>query len=377
MSMNLRMLWVALFASSGALAGENPPQPLAPLPLGWSLMGNGGPQALPGSCEIGVDSQKSVEAPQYSVRCTSTVLPSFGGARESVESMRHRGKRVRVSAWLMVSGVESVPNAQYPGAVGEAGLWIGVGSARNGLRTDRMPDRTMKGSTGWEQRDFVVDVPEDSTQLSVGFWMQGKGQVWMRDVKVEEVASTVPVNFTPNDQREKGPDLSLLAVASAADRFQPPPAKWLAMGATGFELCDVGVDTQLLRTGQRNLSIACSIPQNAVLRQAAEAVPYWGKRVRFSGWIRTKDVEPPAGGESGGATLYFGATATNTPTLSVRITGTTEWQYRELIMDIPRGSAYMPLGISLTGSGQVWARDLKFEEVSSDVPVTPPGIGAR
>lgn len=383
MSLGARMLlFAALIATQEILAQAVPPSPpagpsrLVSLPQGWSLMGNGGPQALPGSCEIGIDSQKSFEGKQqYSVLCANSFLPSFGGARQRVtDDARYRGKRVRVSAWLKASGIEAVSNPQYPNAEGEGGMWLGVGSSRRGMRTDRMPDRAIKGSTDWVYRDFVVDIPEDNDLIQVGYWMQGKGQIWMRDVSVEEVPTTVAVSFLINTEREKGPDFSLLAVARADERYLPPPAKWLAMGSTGFELCDIGVDAQMLKAGQRNLTIACGVPQTAMLRQATEALPHWGKRMRFSAWIRTQRVELATGGDpAGGVTMYFGATATEpaTPTLSVTLAGTNDWQYRELIMDVPQKSAYLPLGFTLNGAGQMWARDLKFEEVSGDIPVTP------
>jgi hypothetical protein len=191
---------------------------------------------------------------------------------------------------------------------------------------------------------------------------------------VEEVPDTVAVTF-PSSKGDKGPDFSLQATVRADERFLPPPAKWLAMGTTGFELCDIGVDARLLKSGTRNLSISCSVPQSAVLRQASEALPWWGKRVRFSAQIRTEKLEPlSGGGQDGGVTMYLSATATNSPNLIARVTGNSDWQYREIVMDIPQGSAYLPLGFSLTGSGQMWAKDLKFEEVSRDTPVTPPSV---
>ncbi len=68
------------------------------------MMGNGGPQTLPGRCEVGIDRQKPADgAPLYSIRCTSTVLPSFGGAQTNFSASQYRGKRVRVSAPLMLA----------------------------------------------------------------------------------------------------------------------------------------------------------------------------------------------------------------------------------------------------------------------------------
>ncbi len=126
------------------------PAPLAPLPATWSSMaGNGGPEAMPGTCEIGIDSQKSTAGQQvYSVRCANQTHPGYGGARKHHQDGAVRGKRVRVSAWVMAAGIEGVSTPQYLGVVGEAGLWIGVGSPKNGLRMDRMQNRNRQGIHG-------------------------------------------------------------------------------------------------------------------------------------------------------------------------------------------------------------------------------------
>jgi hypothetical protein len=366
----------------GAQGPQLPPsdatQPLSPLPAGWSPMtGNGGPEALPGTCEIGVDGQKSMPDRQaYSVRCANKVLPSFGGARNTVQTARFRGKRVRVSAWLMASGVEGVSTPQYSGVAAEAGLWLGVGSPKDGMRMDRMQNRAIKGSTDWEYRDFIVDVPADNRQMMVGYWMQGTGQIWVRDFSIEEVPSTVAVNFLVNDpDRVVGPDLSLLSstAARAGDRFLAPPARWLAMGGKGYELCDAGVDVQMLQGGQRNLSIACAVPQAVMLRQAVEAAPFWGKRVRFSGWLKLENFEPlPATGGMDGSGLFISSTVAQPQTLRSNVSAASGWQLSELVMDVPRNSAWLLVGLTLNGKGQVWARDFRFEEVSRDTPVTQP-----
>lgn len=372
---------VAALLCPAAWAQTFPPgasaAPLGTLTPTWNLMGNGGPHTLPGRCDIGTDPQRAQDGSSpYSIRCSNTALPSFGGARMDFDVSPYRGKRVRVSAQLMASGIEAVADARYPNVAGEAGLWIGVGAPLDGLKSDRMEDRTINGSTGWETRDFVVDIPGDARQLQAGFWMQGKGQVWMRDLKVEEVPLTVAVNFDRNAPRPDAmPALSLEPVAEPrpTDRFLPPPQRWLALGEQNFELCDTGIDARLLGTGQRNLSIACKVPVRAYLRHTIEAQPWWGKRVRLSAWLKTEGVVPRAEGEGvPGASLYLATTGAGDATLrNVTATGTTDWTYQEIILDIPIGSAspYIPMGLALVGTGQVWVRDMKFEEVSRDTPM--------
>jgi hypothetical protein len=240
-----------------------------------------------------------------------------------------------------------------------------------------MENRTIKGSTDWETRDFVVDIPDDARNLMAGYWMQGQGQVWMRDLKVEEVPLTVAVNFDLNRPRPDAiPALSLDPVSEPrpTDRFLPPPQRWLAMGEQNFELCDAGIDAKLLAAGHRNLSIACSVPVRAHLRHTFEAQTWWGKRVRLSAWIKTENVEPKTdGGGRPGASLFLSTTADSNGTIyNATVTGTTDWTYEEIVIDIPAGSPapYIPMGLSLIGTGQVWVRDMKFEEVSHDTPVT-------
>lgn len=354
-----------------------PPAHAADAPLGtlspeWSFMGNGGPLALPGRCDVGIDRQKAGDGAElYSIRCSNGALPSFGGARRSFDARPYRGKRVRVSAQLMATGIEPVNDRRYADVVSEAGLWIGVGALSDGLKSGRMEDRTIKGSTDWETRDFVVDIPDDANQLQAGYWMQGTGRVWMRDLKVEEVPLTVAVNFRRNAPRPDAmPALSLAPVSEPRpiDYFLPPPQRWLALGDQSFELCDAGIDAKLLASGQRNLSIDCQVPVRVYLRHTIESQPWWGKRVRLSGWIKTDEVKPRTeGGGEPGASLYLSSSgASDAKVVNATLTGTHDWTYQEVVVDIPYGSGspYIPMGISLVGTGQVWARDLKFEEIA-------------
>jgi len=199
-----RIVMIALLTTA-AHSSEGPRpanrlEPLGPLPQGWSLMG-AGPHRLPGRCEIGVDAQLTVKDPQlFSVRCANQDIPSFGGASKDVDSTRFRGKRVRISAWLKVEGVEAVVGAPagLPSAAGEASLYAAVGSPTSGIRRDRMSDQTIKGSTAWVYREFVADIPRDGRRISVGFWLEGKGQLWVRDMQVEKVSKKVPLSFHGN-----------------------------------------------------------------------------------------------------------------------------------------------------------------------------------
>lgn len=198
--MNRRLVLIALLTTT-AYSADGPrtsnPEPLGPLPQGWSLMG-GGPHRLPGRCEIGVDTQLTAKNPQlFSILCANGNVPSFGGASKDIDSRRFQGKRVRISAWLKVEGLEAVAGAAggLPSAAGQASLFAAVGSPTTGIRRDRMSDQTITGSTDWVYREFVADVPRDGRRISIGFWLEGKGQLWVRDMQIEKVSKKVPLSF--------------------------------------------------------------------------------------------------------------------------------------------------------------------------------------
>ena len=189
-------------------------------------MGNGGHLALPGSCEVGVDAQISIEKQVYSVRCSTVPSRLSVARRRTLKQRAFAANGVRVSGWLMASGIEGVTTPQFAAVPAEAGLWVAVGSASKGFaltgcRTDHQGfDRRM-------QRDFVVDIPADNNNVFIGFWMQARGS-FGRETDDRGVPQTVALNtFASEPQQPAGPDLSLAALPAArcrdGDPFSPLP----------------------------------------------------------------------------------------------------------------------------------------------------------
>ena len=52
------------------------------------------------------------------------------------------------------------------------------------------------------------------------------------------------------------------------------------------------------------------------------------------------------------------------------ISGDTEWNHYAIVLDIPKSSAVIAFGVLLSGSGQVWLDELRFEEVDEQTPTT-------
>lgn len=97
---------------------------------------------------------------------------------------------------------------------------------------------------------------------------------------------------------------------------------------------------------------------------------YLGKRVKLTGNIKSENVSSYAGmwmrvdGNSPDGMLGFD-NMINRP-----ITGTTDWQKYEIILDVPDSSTNIAFGLLMDGNGTVWLSELTFEIVGDDIPST-------
>jgi erythromycin esterase len=153
------------------------------------------------------------------------------------------------------------------------------------------------------------------------------------------------------------------------------PARWIPGPSREFE---AGRDLAVRRSGSasayvRSINTQVSSGEIGTIIQQMRADAYRGKRVRFSGWIRTSDV-------GGGVGLWLrgdGATLGPFDNMSDRwLTGTSDWKYVSIVLDVPQGVIGFAFGVLLVGPGIAWIDDLSFEIVDESVPVTRP-LGER
>lgn len=96
---------------------------------------------------------------------------------------------------------------------------------------------------------------------------------------------------------------------------------------------------------------------------------YLGKRVRLTGYIKSKDVKDWAG-------MWFRIDGEDKNPLGFdnmqkrAIKGNTDWKKYEIVLDAPQNSKAFAFGVLLAGTGEVWLDDLKFEVVDKSVPLT-------
>ncbi len=161
--------------------------------------------------------------------------------------------------------------------------------------------------------------------------------------------------------------------SGAADSNQPlitnnrderPPNGWSTSGnlPQGYV---VGVDHTITHGGRASGYVASqgANPMGyGALTQAIAADNYRGNRLRLSGYVKTEGV-------IGQASLWM---RVDGPKGEIRqdkpVTGTTDWEKFEIILDVPRDSAEIAFGVSLEGKGRVWVDDFQLEAVSFSHP---------
>ncbi|MCU0442721.1 MAG: hypothetical protein MUE96_10010 [Bacteroidia bacterium] len=120
-------------------------------------------------------------------------------------------------------------------------------------------------------------------------------------------------------------------------------------------------------------SIEPKIKGFGTLMQNANPAQYLGKRVKLSGWVKTKDVKK-------GAALWFRVDHKDeTGKINMLgfdnmwnrlIKGTTEWTKYELVLDVPKEADNLAYGALLSGTGQIWFDEITLTEVDSTVQST-------
>jgi RNA polymerase sigma factor (sigma-70 family) len=122
--------------------------------------------------------------PSAYARSTGAADGKFGGMMQTISAETYQNQRVRLTGWVKTAEAND----------GGAHLWMRVdGQERNQLLGfDNMDGRAPKGTTDWQDYSIVLDVPAGATKLNYGFFVQGKGQMWVNGVTITPVGTDVP-----------------------------------------------------------------------------------------------------------------------------------------------------------------------------------------
>lgn len=156
--------------------------------------------------------------------------------------------------------------------------------------------------------------------------------------------------------------------------FAEAPKGWFCAGSHPKDY-EMTSDRKVVHDGKASASLK-SIARSSgfgTLMQTCAADAYRGKRVRMSGYVRSADIANWAG-------LWLRVDGPKNEPLAFDnmqkrpIKGTTGWAKHEIVLDVPESARQIAFGLLLSGTGQAWMDDLKFEIVGNDVPTTTEAI---
>lgn len=118
---------------------------------------------------------------------------SFAGAGQTVPADPYRGRRLRLSAWVRTEEV-----------TGWAGLLLRIdGPGREILAVDNMRDRPIRGTSGWNRHEAILDVPEEAELVVFGIFLRKHGTVRADDFQLELVGPRMEVTQPPVKESRK------------------------------------------------------------------------------------------------------------------------------------------------------------------------------
>jgi hypothetical protein len=169
-----------LLAAIGATCLYAVAAPSSPLPDPWILSGKAPQMYEAGIDESAVGGTKGAKF----IRMAKGDGKQWASLTQQFSAEDYRGKRLRFQARVKTADVSRW-----------AGLWMRIDTPSHpNAAFYNSQDRPIAGSTGWQVRDVVLDVPADASVVSFGVINEGRGEVWIDALKFEVVDAGVPVN---------------------------------------------------------------------------------------------------------------------------------------------------------------------------------------
>ncbi len=315
----------------------------------WSVNGMGMVELGSDGFETGIDPNVSHNGGQSGfIRGLEPETIQVGSLIQTIHAASYRSQRINFSVYLKTEAVEHVAGA---------GVIVFDADFRP-INVYNWHYANLKGTNDWQRSNFVLDVPEEAVYLSIHTALRGKGTVWVDDWAIEIVDESTPLSLSYTFNNPSFEEFN--------DGF---PAGWFLASSQPQDY-EVSSDTQFVRHGQSSVTIKAEDTDEtkfSSLQQSFSAQPYWGQRLRLTGFVRTEIVESGStmwmrvDGEPGTALRYNSTEP---------IRGSTDWKLLTIVLDVPEGSSDINLGFVLAGNGQIWVDDLLLEAVGDEVGTT-------
>ena len=172
--------------------------------------------------------------------------------------------------------------------------------------------------------------------------------------------------------------LLIAAVAGAApvdSSLAAAPEGWFLAGLDR-QSYTIDRDEKVVREGKSSARFASKGKPTGfgTMMQSIAPDEYRGKRLRFSGQVKAKDVSNWAG-------LWMRVDGPEQKMLSFDnmgdrpIKGTKDWTKYDVVLDVPESAIGVSFGILMDGTGTLWLDGVRLEVVDTSVPVTGKGRG--
>ena len=260
--------------------------------------------------------------------------PGFGVATTSFPVGAAAGKRIHYSGYIKTEGISR----------GWAGLWWRVDGSSGVLAFDNMQDRGAKGTTDWKRYEIDLPVAADAKNINFGVLQTGDGSAWFDGLRVE-------VDGVP------------YANTSVFDLdFESSTPKGFATAGNGYQ---ARLDNQIFHSGKQSLRIKYSSPPPdprsfGVVTGSFPVKDAAGKRVRFSGYIKTDGVTQGYAGlwwrvDGSSGALAFDNMADR------GVSGTTDWKRYEIELPVAADATNVNFGALFPANGTAWFDSLSIE----------------
>ncbi len=146
------------------------------------------------------------------------------------------------------------------------------------------------------------------------------------------------------------------------------PKGWFLTGSKPADYT-VGSEPGTRTPGSRNAFILAIKDSDGfgTLMQTINAANYRGKRVRLSGYLRTKD----AGKGQMWMRIDGSKGIVGFDNMDQRpLQGDKPWQRCDIVLDVTTDAKDIAFGFFLSGKGEVWGDSFQLDVVNADVPVT-------
>lgn len=143
------------------------------------------------------------------------------------------------------------------------------------------------------------------------------------------------------------------------------PEGWYSYQHAGPASYTFSLDGEVSHSGKQSARIDNTGPEvYGTLAQIVRGPQFAGKTIRFTAWIKTRNVTGNGWSKGTGLALTAyasGSTVGGTNFRRTAVGGTTDWTRREVTAVAPARTDRIDFEISLTGPGTVWVDDVTLD----------------